>query len=75
MDEKIISVAEDDHAFGHIRHLDELPPHFQTELRHFFETYKALRHKEVLTDNFLPAAAAHAVITQALARYIQAYPA
>jgi inorganic pyrophosphatase len=75
MDEKIIAVAEDDPAFGHIRHLDELPPHFQTELRHFFETYKELRHKEVLTDNFLPAAQAHAVIVQALARYKQAYPA
>ncbi len=39
-DDKIVAVLQNDHLWGHIRDLSELPPVLVERLRHYFETYK-----------------------------------
>lgn len=46
-DDKVVAVPVDDPRFTHIRELDDLNPHFQKEMSHFFETYKQVQKKEV----------------------------
>ena len=41
-DFKLLAVPNKDPLFGHIRHLDDVPPHFKLEVQHFFSTYKVL---------------------------------
>src|SRR5690606_37790574 len=45
-DEKIIAVAEEDPSVSHISNVEDLPAHLLSELRHFFENYKALEKKK-----------------------------
>lgn len=70
-DDKIIAVAADDVSVGHIESLENLPQHFQSELRHFFEEYTKLENKAVLVDEFQDAATAKKIIADALASYQQ----
>jgi inorganic pyrophosphatase len=51
-DDKIIAVTTNDPSLNHIICIEELPAHFLNELRHYFEEYKVLEHKEVRIDNF-----------------------
>ena len=46
-DDKVIGVPSEDPRFDHIKDLDDLNPHFQKEMAHFFETYKQVQKKEV----------------------------
>lgn len=46
-DEKIVSVPVGDPRYSHIQDLEDLGPHFQKEITHYFETYKQLQGKEV----------------------------
>jgi inorganic pyrophosphatase len=39
-DDKIISVLHNDHVWGHVRELKDLPAVLLERLRHYFETYK-----------------------------------
>lgn len=39
-DDKIIAVMHDDHVWGHVRELKDLPTVLLERLRHYFETYK-----------------------------------
>lgn len=68
-DDKIIAVAADDVSVNHIRAIEELPVHFHSELKHFFEEYKKLEKKTVLVEKFQDADTANAIIEQAIEDY------
>jgi inorganic pyrophosphatase len=45
-DEKIICIPFDDPMYNGYRSIDALPGHIFNEMRHFFQVYKELEHKE-----------------------------
>ncbi|MCA9501003.1 MAG: inorganic diphosphatase, partial [Nitrospira sp.] len=68
-DDKIIAVAAGDPSVSHIKDISELPQHFISELRHFFEEYKTLEHKAVVVEEFLEKKVAQNILNQSLAMY------
>lgn len=68
-DDKIIAVAADDVSVSHIDNIEDLPPYFHSELRHFFEEYKTLEHKTVLVEDFQDSATAKQIIDTAITDY------
>jgi inorganic pyrophosphatase len=68
-DDKIIAVAYHDMSINHINDIDELPPHFMNELRHFFEEYKKLEKKTVKVEEFQNRETAGMIIMQSVADY------
>jgi len=68
-DDKIISVASNDPEVNHIKDISELPPHFLTMLKNFFEQYKVLENKNVIIEHFQPAKEAYEVINEAISNY------
>jgi len=69
VDDKIIAVASKDPSVNHIKEVNELPKHFISELRNYFEQYKVLENKQVQIDNFQDKEAAYAVINEAIDLY------
>jgi len=49
-DFKVLGVPHGDPLFGHVKKLEDVPPHFLREVEHFFGTYKQLEgaHTESL---------------------------
>lgn len=68
-DNKIIAVAADDPSVSHYNDIDELPPHFISELRSFFEDYKKLEKKNVEVENFLNKKEAMLVVEESFIYY------
>jgi len=68
-DDKIIAVATNDPSVNHIKNVDELPKHFISELRHYFEEYKVLENKEVQIENFQDRDEAYQIIRDAIDHY------
>lgn len=70
-DHKVIAVATKDPEFNSYNEAAEMPPHRLMMLRRFFQDYKLLEGKAVEVEEVQPAATAHPVIEDALARYSQ----
>ena len=68
-DDKIIAVAAHDPGVNHYNNIEELPPHFFDELRHFFEEYKRLENKTVTVNEFGDKATALTIIEDAIKLY------
>lgn len=68
-DVKLIAVNNRDPRFDHVNELDDLPPHYLDELRHFFDTYKQLQNKIVTTGDFLGVDKAREFLNDAIKRY------
>ena len=68
-DDKIIAVAAHDPSVNHYNNIEEIPPHFFEELRHFFEEYKRLENKTVTVNEFGDKATALTIIEDAVKLY------
>ena len=73
-DDKIIAVASRDPAVNYISDIRDLPNHFTTVLRNFFEQYKVLENKKVEIDEFQDKEAAYSVIEAAIRFYKTSFP-
>ena len=49
-DEKIIAIPFNDPTYNNYKDISQLPRHIFDEMRHFFEVYKNLEHKETAVD-------------------------
>ena len=63
-DHKVIAVPTEDPRFKHVESMDQLTPHFQKEVKHFFETMKALQNKVITIEGFEDKAAAESFILE-----------
>lgn len=71
-DHKVIAVLIDDPIYSEFNEAADFPKHIFKMLKRFFEDYKQLEGKEVAVADIQPAAAAHAIVDAALARYWRA---
>jgi inorganic pyrophosphatase len=72
-DDKLIAVAAGDPSIHHINDIAELPEHFISELKSFFEDYKKLEQKKVVVEDFLDRATALQILEDALNLYQQKF--
>jgi inorganic pyrophosphatase len=72
-DDKIISVATEDPSVNHYTSVDDLPRHFISELRNYFENYKILENKEVRIEDFQSKEIAYHIINDAVELYKQKF--
>jgi inorganic pyrophosphatase len=68
-DDKLIAVHADDPEYAHYTTMKELAPHRMTEVRRFFEDYKALEHKKVVVEEFFDRAEALRILKEAIDLY------
>lgn len=68
-DDKIIAVAADDVSVNYVNDIDQLPPYFTKELRHFFEEYKTLENKKVIVEEFQNKEVAEKIVMQSFEDY------
>lgn len=73
-DDKLIAVAADDVSLSHVDNVHDLPMHFLSEIRHFFQEYKRLEKKTVVVDDLQDAATAKKILTKAIADHAAAFP-
>jgi inorganic pyrophosphatase len=72
-DDKIIAVATDDPSVNHISTIDDLPKHFISVLRNYFEQYKVLENKEVVIEDFQDKNIAFRIIRESIDLYKQKF--
>lgn len=68
-DDKLIAVAAGDPSISHMNDISELPDHFLSELRNFFEDYKKLERKSVVVEDFLGRELAWDILNDSLRMY------
>ncbi|MGE5485542.1 MAG: inorganic diphosphatase [Ignavibacteriales bacterium] len=68
-DDKLLGVPVGDPRFNHVHDLADVPDHVLREIEHFFQTYKALEEKTVLTTGWKGADEAAGVVKSARANY------
>lgn len=68
-DDKVIAVSAGDPSVKHINDISELPAHFITELRTFFEDYSKLEKENVLVESFLNKEEAMQIVQESLDYY------
>lgn len=69
VDEKIIAVVKHDPFYNSFKDINTLPEHTLSEIKHFFEVYKALEGKTTVVDVFKGPDYAKKIIKEALDRY------
>lgn len=72
-DDKIIAVAIGDPSVSHINDISELPQHFISEMRNFFEDYKKLEHKTVVVEEFFDRNTAIEILQDSFKLYEQRF--
>jgi len=72
-DDKIIAVASNDPSVNHINSIEELPKHFFSELRNYFEQYKVLENKQVQIEDFQTKEIAFRIIMDSVELYKQKF--
>jgi inorganic pyrophosphatase len=72
-DDKIIAVATNDPSVNHINSIEELPKHFFSELRNYFEQYKVLENKQVQIEDFQTKEIAFRIIMDSIELYKQKF--
>lgn len=72
-DDKIIAVATKDPSVNHITSIEELPRHFISELKNYFEQYKVLENKQVQIEDFQDKTIAYHIIDEAIKFYKQKF--
>ena len=73
-DDKIIAVALRDPGVNYITTLDEVPQHFFTVLKNYFEQYKVLENKKVEINDFQEKETAFDIINESVRFYKETYP-
>jgi inorganic pyrophosphatase len=68
-DDKLIAVHADDPEYSEYDSIADLPAHRLTEVRRFFEDYKALEKKKVIVQDFLDRGDALEILQKAIALY------
>ncbi len=68
-DDKIIAVSANDPGVNHYNNIEQLPQHFFSEMRHFFEEYKKLENKTVVVEEFGDKATALDIVDVAIKSY------
>ena len=66
-DEKILAVPLADPYYNEVKELADVPPHFLSEVEHFFRIYKELEQKRVETFGWDGREAAEHIIRTAMA--------
>lgn len=72
-DEKIIAVPFNDPNYNTIKNISDLPKHMFEEMRHFFEVYKTLEHKETVVDEVKDRDEAIKVIDHCIDNYVETF--
>lgn len=73
VDDKIIAIPSQDPTWNFYTDIGQLPPHYGSEISHFFEVYKGLEHKTTATSDALPREDAIRVIDECMERYFVHY--
>ncbi len=68
-DEKIIAVAKKDPYLNIYKDISEIPSHISSEIKHFFEVYKQLEHKETVVEEVLGRKEAEEIIQKSIENY------
>ncbi len=68
-DDKIIAIPVNDPTWNFYQDLMQLPPHYTSEIAHFFEVYKSLEHKTTATNDVLDKSGAMEIIQEAINSY------
>ena len=74
IDDKIIAIATKDPGVNYITSLDEVPQHFFSVLKNYFEQYKVLENKEVKINDFQDKERAFEIINESIEFYKETFP-
>ena len=66
-------MAAHDPGINYYNNIEELPKHFFSELRHFFEEYKALENKSVVVEEFGDKTKALQIVEEAIRLYKETF--
>ncbi len=74
-DDKIIAVLENDHIYGHVKDLEQLPRVIVERLKHYFRTYKMVEGQEAEIEilNASGAEKARKIVQAAIDDYDEAF--
>jgi inorganic pyrophosphatase len=68
-DYKVLGVPNSDPLFGHIKTLEDVPPHYLREVEHFFGTYKQLEGASTESMGWIGASEGTAEVRKAVDRF------
>ena len=69
VDDKIIAIPCEDPTWNFYHDISQIPPHYASEISHFFEVYKSLEHKHTTTSSTSGRSNAITIVEDCLERY------